>query len=78
MVIVEKLAAQFEIKLIAELGDSLPDMFALNLKILVVVESLFHICTLVLIAKLSKIPDISANTFRIRLKFSAHKPQTLG
>ena len=42
VVVVEKLAAQFQIELVAELGDALAYVFRLDAEVFVVVESCFH------------------------------------
>ena len=42
MKIVEELASELQIKLVAELGDALLDVFGLNFEILLVVETVFH------------------------------------
>ena len=40
--VVKKFTSEFEVKFIAELGDTLLNVFRLYLQILVVVKSVFH------------------------------------
>jgi hypothetical protein len=46
VVVVEQFTAKFKIKLIAELGDALLDVFGLYPQILLVVKAVFHIVVL--------------------------------
>ena len=42
VVVIEQLAAEFQIQLVVELRDPLPDVLRLHLKVFVVVKSFFH------------------------------------
>ena len=43
MVVVKQLPAEFQIKLVTELSDSLADVIGLHFQILVIIESCSHI-----------------------------------
>ena len=43
MEIIKQLAAEFQVKLAAELADPLPDMLRLNLQVLLIVKSDLHL-----------------------------------
>ena len=50
VVVIEQLAAEFQIQLVVELRDPLPDVLRLHLQVFVVVKSFFHSLLLFLIS----------------------------